>query len=138
MSITMRLDTESVRALIRENETFKLEVQQAVINNIRADNIEEAVKARVDRVLKEMTTESGPWNNRKLTITDPKLSEAIAAIVKEQVGEVVKATVKNAVEAAVLLERKVIRRDMASAVREILNEHLTPTMAKEILLSKLI
>ncbi|WCO82154.1 hypothetical protein vBPpSSYP_172 [Pseudomonas phage vB_PpS_SYP] len=134
----MRLDTESVRALIRENETFKLEVQQAVINNIRADNIEEAVKARVDRVLKEMTTESGPWNNRKLTITDPKLSEAIAAIVKEQVGEVVKATVKNAVEAAVLLERKVIRRDMASAVREILNEHLTPTMAKEILLSKLI
>lgn len=138
MSITMRLDTDSVRALIRENETFKLEVQQAVISNIRADNIEEAVKARVDRVLKEMTTESGPWNNRKLTITDPKLSEAIAAIVKEQVGEVVKATVKNAVEDAVLLERKVIRRDMASVVREILNEHLTPTMAKEILLSKLI
>jgi len=134
----MRLDTESVRALIRENETFRLEVQQAVINNIRADNIEEAVNARVDRVLKGMTEESGPWNNKKLTITDPKLRDAISAIVKEQVGDVVKATVRNAVEDAVLLERKVIRREMGDMVREILAEHLTPTMAKEILLSKLI
>lgn len=135
--ITLRLNTESLRAMIEENPEFKLEIQKSVINNIKADNIDNAVRDRITAVLKSMGT-GGDYYNRKITITDTDLISAIKTVVDEQVKLQSTTAIKNAVADLVITERTALRKELKLLLKEEMIDVLTPEMAKEILLAKLV
>jgi hypothetical protein len=135
--ITLRLNTESLRAMIEENPEFKLEIQKSVINNIKDDNIENAVRDRITAVLKSMGN-GGDYYNRKITITDTDLIAAIKTVVDEQVKLQSTTAIKNAVADLVITERTVLRKELKLLLKEEMIDVLTPEMAKEILLAKLV
>lgn len=137
MSITLRLDTTGLRKMIEDNPEFKIEIQQSVINNIRQDNIEEAVRSRIQSVLRSMGT-GGDYYNRKITITDELLLSAIREVVKEQVLLMSDVAIKARVDDLIVTERLAIRKELKTLLKELMIESLTPEMAKEILLAKIV
>lgn len=137
MSITLRLDTTGLRKMIEDNPEFKIEIQQSVINNIRQDNIEAAVRDRIQSVLRSMGT-GGDYYNRKITITDELLLSAIREVVKEQVLRMSDVAIKARVDDLIVTERLAIRKELKTLLKELMIESLTPEMAKEILLAKIV
>lgn len=138
MSITLRLDTQGLRAMIEDNPSFKLDIQQAVVNNIKNDHIEAAVRDRVALVLKGMATASGSYYSPKYTITDKGFLEAIAAASKvavdASIDEAIKSRISAHVAQAVETEREVLRRELKSLLKEL----VTPEMAREIMREKIL
>lgn len=137
MSMTLRLDTAGLRQMIEDNPEFKIEIQQSVLNNIKADNVDNAVRERITQVLRSMGT-GGDYYNRKITITDADLISAIKTVVDEQVKLLTEKSVKNAVEDLIANERLALRKELRTTLKEALLESLTPEMAKEILIAKLV
>lgn len=137
MSITIRLDTGGLRKIIEDNPEFKVELQQSVLNNIKADNVDAAVRDRITAVLKSMGS-GGDYYNRKITITDQNLIDAIKTVVDEQVKILTAKSVKNAIDDLLITERTFMRKEMKLLLKELMIEALTPEMAKEILLTKLV
>ena len=133
----LRLDTAGLRALIADNPEFEIEIQQVVINNIKADQIENAVKARIEGYLQSLCHKSSGWNPT-YTVKDPGLERAIKAAVELAVKEFASPIIKGAIEDAIIAERVRLRNDMANIAKEALLLAITPEMAKEIMLAKLL
>lgn len=136
--ITLRLDTTGLRAMIEDNPDFKLELQQAVINNIRQDNIEAAVRDRVTAVLKGMTQNTGTYYSPKYAITDKDFLGAIAVASKTAVSaainEAITSQINTAVFSAVEAERVRLRIELKSLLKEL----VTADMAREIVREKIL
>lgn len=138
MSMTLRLDTAGLRQMIEDNPEFKIEIQQSVINNIKSDNIENAVRDRITTVLKEMAVNEGNYYSPKLKIVDKTLLAAISSAVALIVNEVAETQIKNRIDDLITGERLALRKELKTLLKEYMIESLTPEMAKEILISKLV
>lgn len=135
-SMTLRLDTAGLRSLIQDNPEFEIEIQQAVMNNIKADQIDNAIQAKLTSALNGMCTREG-WSG-KVTITDPKFLDAIRIVVEDKVKEISDKVIKGAVQDLLTHERFRVQRELGATVKEAMLLTITPEMAKEILLAKLI
>lgn len=135
-NMTLRLNTAGLRSLIRDNPEFEIEIQQAVMNNIKADQIDNAIQAKLTAALNGMGTREG-WSG-KVTITDPKLLDAMKVVVEEKVKEISDKVIKGAVQDLLTYERIRVQRELGAGVKEAILLAITPEMAKEILLAKLI
>ena len=140
--MTLRLDTEGLRSLIKENPSFKLDIQQAVLDNIKRDNIQEAVKARIDQCLASMCTKGGTYYAPTFKATDPALIKAITDVVQEEakriLGDTVLQNVEFQITRLVEQERAKIREIFKDQAKEALLLAITPEMAREIVLQKLL
>lgn len=138
MIMTLRLDTAGLRQMIEDNPEFKIEIQQSVINNIKSDNIEFAVRDRIASVLKDMAENTGNYYNPKIKIVDPVVLSAIKAAVEMVVKEMAGAAITNSVRDLIEQERTKLRAELKTAAREAVMLAITPEMAKEILIAKLV
>jgi hypothetical protein len=136
--MTLRLDTTGLRQMIEDNPEFKLEIQQSVINNIKSDNIEFAVRDRITSLLKDMAVNEGSHYSPKIKIVDKTLLTAIKVAVQNEVKEIASAAIKNSISELIEQERIKLRSELKAVTRDAVMLALTPEMAKEILLAKLI
>jgi hypothetical protein len=136
--MTLRLDTTGLRKLIEENPSFKLDVQNAVLENIRKDCVDEAVKARLDQCLKGMMENKGTYYSPVYVVKDKKLQDAIMAVVTDAVEDMATKYIESRIDQMIEQERAKIRKDLQAGAKEAMMAAITPEMAKEILLSKLI
>lgn len=138
MSMTLRLDTAGLRSLIEDNPEFKIEIQKAVLNNINQDNLDSAVTARLEALLSNMCSEEGSYYNKKLVAKDPKLVAALTECVREQAQLISAKVIQNLVEEKIAAEMVNSRKVLTATIKEIMITTLTPELAKEILLAKLV
>jgi len=136
MTMTLRLDTAGLRSMIAENPTFAIEIQQAVLNNIRADNIQQAVIDRVNGCLDKMAPKEGYYSTTRV-IKDQKMLDVINATVRAEVSVALKVAIEDAVSSATNAIDLRIRQEVKKVAKEVLLESLTAADAKAILLEKL-
>lgn len=138
MTIKMRLDTDGLRALIKDNPTLELEIGKAVMDNIRADEIKGRVEGQIREVLKGMAENKGYWSAPNWVIKDAGFRQAVDKAVGEAlnltIDEHIKAKVQDLVGSALRVERELLTRD----VKRMLQELVTPELAKEILREKIL
>lgn len=137
MTIKMRLDTDALRALIKDNPQVEIEIGEAVMNNIKADALEGKVAAKISEILKNMTVNKGDWRAPNHVIKCPEMQAAIKVCVNELVGVQIKETVDKLLDARVtqLLTRETER--LRGEMRQALSDLLTPEMAKDLVREKL-
>lgn len=138
MSITMRLDTAALRAMIEENPEFNLEIQKNVLDNINKDNLDQCVRQKVEALLLAMCEKSGSYYNPTYTMKDQNLVLAITNIVTVVAEELAGEKIKKMVEAAIQDASMVVRRELRTTIKDAILDVVTPEMAKEILLAKLV
>lgn len=138
MTIKMRLDTAGLRALIADNPELEVEIGQEVLKNIRQDAVQGAVMAQIEAILKGKCTQSGWGSSLKYTINDPKLKAAVAATVNEAVKAELDVVLKQVLDDRVALITNQLRRTLTDEVRGMIAATITPEMAKEILMEKLL
>jgi len=134
MTIKMRLDTEGLRALIASNPELELEIGREVVKNVTDEAIRSNITRKIETVLKSMVKNEGTgWQ----PIYKPVGKEFIAAVnssITEAVRELIDATVTRAVDDAVL--RQQVR--IATEVKSLLRELITPDMARDIVREKIL
>lgn len=137
MTIKMRLDTDGLRALIKDNPQIELEIGKEVLNNISTDQIKEKVEVRISEVLKGMATNKGSWHTPVYEIKDASLQkaidEAVAAAVANKVDQAIKDKIQSLVSSAMRIEREFLVKD----AKKLLKELVTPEMARDILREKI-
>lgn len=136
MAMTLRLDTPGLRAMIADNPTFQLEIQQAVINNIKNDNIQQAVIDRVNGCLDKMAPKENYYGSARI-IKDQRILEVINATVKAEVKGMLKEAIDDAVANATSIIDLRVRQEIKKVAKEVILESLTVADAKAILMEKL-
>jgi hypothetical protein len=136
-NMTLRLDTAGLRSLIAENATFAVEIQQAVLNNIKNDNIQQAVIDRVNGCLDKMAPKESYYGSARV-IKDERIREVINKVVQAEVSGYLKQAVEDAVNSATNAIDTRIRQEVKRLAKEVLLETLTASDAKLILMEKLI
>lgn len=138
MTIKMRLDTDGLRALIKDNPDIELEIGKEVLDNISTDQIKVKVEARIAEVLKGMVTNKGSWHAPSYEIKDANLQKAIDAAVTTavdaKVDQVIKDKIQSLVSTAMRVEREFLVRD----AKKLLQELVTPEMARDVLREKIL
>lgn len=138
MSITMRLDTAALRAMIEENPEFKLEIQKNVLDNINKDNLDQCVRQKVEGLLLAMCQKSGSYYKPIYTMKDPNLVLAITNIVTVVAQDVAGDKIKQMVDTAIQEASTRVRQELRTTIKDAILDVVTPEMAKEILISKLV
>jgi uncharacterized membrane protein YheB (UPF0754 family) len=137
MSIKMRLDTDGLRALIKDNPEIELEIGKEVLNNISTDQIKSKVEARITEVLKSLVTNKGSWHAPTYEIKDAALRAAVNAAVSTavtaKVDQAIQDKVQSLVSSALRIERDALTKD----AKRLLLEMVTPEIAREVLLMTL-
>ncbi|WYN05111.1 hypothetical protein ISREJYDI_CDS0150 [Pseudomonas phage UNO-G1W1] len=131
----LRLDTAGLRALIADNPTFEVEIQKAVIDNIKNDNIQQAVIDRVNGCLDKMAPRENYYGTARV-IKDPKLLEVINAAVRAEVKAALTQAVEDAVASATNAIDLRVRQEVKKVAKEVVLESLTAEDAKLILMEK--
>jgi hypothetical protein len=138
MTIKMRLDTDALRALIKDNPEIELEIGQAVLNNIQADTIRRRVEGQIEACLKGMVKNEGSFYQARYVPVDKQFTTLVNKVVVDAVthftNEGLKAHVDNLAAQAVREERDRVGADL----RAILRTLITPEMAKEIVREKVL
>lgn len=137
MSMTLRLDTAGLRSMIADNPTFAVEIQQAVLNNIRNDNIQQAVIDRVNGCLDKMAPREPGWTNTRV-IKDQRILDVINSTVRSEVQGMLKVAIDDAVLSATNAIDIRIRQEVKKLAKEVVFESLTAADAKEILMEKML
>lgn len=137
MTIKMRLDTAGLRALIESNPLLEIEIGREVINNIKTDVVTRGVETQIMACLKGMVTSSGGWNPT-YTAKSPELIKAVTAAaavaVEEAVASKLQDVISSRVTTALQYERELFTREM----KKLLQELVTPEMAREIMREKIL
>ncbi|UAV89631.1 hypothetical protein [Pseudomonas phage COT4] len=138
MTIKMRLDTEGLRALIKDNPEIELEIQQSVLNNIKLDTIKRGVEAQIEACLKGLVRNEGshwqpryvPVDKQFTALMQKVVVEAVTAFTNEGLKQHVEEYAKNVVR----IEASHVGKDL----KAILQTLVTEDMAKEIMREKLL
>lgn len=137
MTMKLRLDTDGLRALIKDNPELEVAIGKEVLNNIKDDFLTSKVLDRIEACLKGMVQSSGGWNPT-YTAKAPELRQAIQAavsgIIKEQLDQTIASVVSSRVGDVMRSERELIVRDVKALLREL----VTPEMAREIMREKIL
>lgn len=133
----LRLDTDGLRALIKDNPEIELEIGKEVLNNISTDQIKNKVEAQISTVLSGMVTNQGAWHNPSYVIKDANLRKAIDAAVVTAVAEKVDQTIQDKIQSLVYSAIRVEREHLFKDVKAMIQSSITPEMAREILIMSL-
>lgn len=141
MTIKMRLDTDGLRALIKDNPELELEIGREVLKNIQDDailtKIEAKINGKIDAFLASLVVRGGSWNQPTYTLHpsfDRIVNDLVAQAVAAKVDAQFNAVISDRVGAALVVERKKLQEGL----RDLLREMVTPEMAKEIVREKLL
>jgi hypothetical protein len=134
----LRLDTDGLRALIKDNPELEVEIGREVLNNIKADQIQAKVQGQIEACLKGMVKNEGTWHTPRYVPVDKQFTALIQKVVIEAVthftNEGLKAHVENLAVQAVQDNANYAAREL----KEILRTLITPEMAKEIVREKVL
>lgn len=137
MTIKMRLDTDGLRALLKDNPELEIQIGKEVLNNISDDILTRKIGDRIEAVLKGMVHSTGGWSPN-YTVKAPEMKQAIAAsitqLVRDQLDETISKLASDRVGEVMRSERELIVRD----VKALLKQLVTPAMAKEIVMEKIL
>lgn len=136
--ITMRLDTAALRAMIEDNPEFKLDIQKNVLDNINKDNLDNCVRQKVESILLQMCEKGGSYYQPIYTMKDKQLVDAITRVVESVSSQVANDKIKAAVDSAVHDASIRVRQELRTTIKDALLDVVTPEMAKEILIAKLV
>lgn len=136
--ITMRLDTAALRAMIEENPEFKLEIQKNVLDNINRDHLDECIRQKVEALLLSMCEKGGSYYTPIYTMKDKNLVSAITTVVGVVAEQIAAEKVKTMVTAAIQDTTTLVRRELRTTIKDAILDTVTPEMAKEILIAKLV
>jgi hypothetical protein len=138
MTIKMRLDTDSLRALIKDNPEVELELCQAVLNNLKIDVLKKGIETQIEACLKGLVKNEGSsWSPRYVPV-DKQFTTLIQKVVIEAVQAFTSEGLKNHVAQ---LARDAVRIETSYAskeLKEVLRGLITPEMAKEIVREKVL
>lgn len=138
MTIKMRLDTDGLRALIKDNPEIELEIGQAVLKNIEADAIKRRVEAQIEACLKGMVKNEGSsWQPRYVPV-DKQFVALIQKVVVEAVQHFTSEGLKQHVETLASNAVRIEANYAGKELKEILRTLITPEMAKEIVREKVL
>lgn len=137
MSIKMRLDTDALRALIKDNPEIEIELGQAVLNNITTDAIKGKVNGQIDACLKGLVKHLPGWPARYEAV-DKNLVRVINDLVLDVIRTQTEVNIKNAVDDAVSQAVAAERKKFGTEIRALLKELITPEMAREIVREKIL
>lgn len=135
MTIKMRLDTEGLRALIKDNPALELEIGREVMCNIRDDSVRAKVETQIQACLRGMVTQQGGWP-ATYKATNPELVKAIQLEAEFLVKQVMKDVLEEAVKASIEKHMAAIKFQNTRTVKELMKEVLTPEMARELMREK--
>jgi DNA-binding FrmR family transcriptional regulator len=138
MTIKMRLDTDGLRALIKDNPELEIEIGREVLENIQRDNIKERVQGQINACLKSMVHTGGNSWNPQYTATSPEMVKAVQAAAQHVIGGVLKEHLDGAIQERVNAMMRVEREMLFKNVKELLKDLVAPEMAKEILREKIL
>jgi len=138
MTIKMRLDTEGLRALIKENPQLEIEIGKEVLNNINTDTIKGKIEGQIESCLKGLVQNAGTSWTPRWVAKAPELTQAVKDAAQVVINEQLEASIARAVEQAVGREIGVqtarLRREMLDAIREL----ITPEVARDIVREKIL
>lgn len=133
----MRLDTDALRALIKDNPEIELEIGQAVLKNIEADAIKRRVEGQIEACLKGMVKNEGGYPARYVPV-DARFKELVNKVVVEAVTHFTTEGLKLHVEQLASNAVRIEANYAAKELKEILRTLITPEMAKEIVREKVL
>lgn len=137
MTMKLRLDTDALRALIKDNPEVELEIGQAVLNNIKADAIKSRIEGQIEACLRGMVKNEGGYPVRYVPV-DARFKELVNKVVVEAVQhfttEGLKLHVAQLAKDAVRSERDLVGIELKAILRSM----ITPEMAKEIVREKVL
>lgn len=138
MTMKLRLDTDGLRALIKDNPELEVEIGQAVLNNIRTDQIKAAVEGQIEACLKGMVKNEGTYYAARYVPVDKGFTTLVSKVVVEAVthfaNEGLKQHVADLAAEAIQRERIALHADLKVILRNL----VTPEMAKEIMREKIL
>lgn len=138
MAIKMRLDTEGLRALLKDNPGLEIEIGQEVTNNIKDDIIKRGIDAKVEACLQGMMENTGSYYSPRWVAKDPKIKAAIKAAIEAEVRSELEDSIKTIAEAIIVRELRDQMTMIGSDLKSILRTLVTPEMARDILREKIL
>lgn len=138
MTMKLRLDTDGLRALIKDNPELEVEIGQAVLKNIKTDQIQLSVNAQIEACLKGMVKNEGSsWAPRYVPV-DKQFTEIVRKTVVEAITHFATEQLKDHVEQLAMSAVRSERDKLGSDLRALLRSLVTPEMAKEIIREKIL
>lgn len=138
MTMKLRLDTDGLRALIKDNPELEVEIGAAVLNNIKTDQIKAAVEGQIEACLKGMVKNEGTYYAARYVPIDKGFTTLVNKTVIEAVthfaNEGLKQHVASLAAEAIQKERIALHADLKVILRNL----VTPEMAKEIMREKIL
>lgn len=138
MTIKMRLDTDALRALIKDNPEVELELTQAVLNNLKIDVLKKGIESQIEACLKGMVKNEGSTWQPRYVPQDKKFVELIQKVVIEAVTAFTSEGLKQHVEQLASNAIRIEANYAGKELKEILRGLITPEMAKEIVREKVL
>ena len=137
MTIKMRLDTEGLRSLIKDNPELEVEIGKAVMNNIRDDAVAGKVLSQIETCLRGMVKQSSGWP-ATYEAKSPELVSAVNKMAEKLIAEVLDKKLEQAIEAKVSTYLATQHTVDTRTLRAQLSELLTPEMARELMREKIL
>lgn len=138
MTIKMRLDTDGLRALIKDNPQIELEIGREVLNNISTDTIKGKIEGQIEQCLKGLVHNAGSHWTPRWVAKAPELTQAVKDAAQVVINDQLEASIARAVEQAVGREIGVqtarLRREMLDAIKDL----ITPEVARDIVREKIL
>jgi hypothetical protein len=138
MTIKMRLDTDGLRALIKDNPELEVEIGQEVLNNIKADVIQNKVNAQIDACLKGMVKNEGSYYTPRYVPVDKAFKELICQVTVEAIGHYTTETLQATITELASVAHRRERDKIGNNLKDLLKDLVTPEMAREIIREKIL
>lgn len=138
MTIKMRLDTEGLRALLKDNPGLEVEIGQEVTNNIKDDIIKRGIDAKVEACLQGMMENAGSYYSPKWVAKDPKIKAAIKAAIEGEVRAELEDSIKTIANEIIVRELRAERERIGADLKSILRTLVTPEMARDVVREKIL
>ncbi|MNF53278.1 hypothetical protein D3C85_374720 [compost metagenome] len=136
MAIKMRLDTQSLRALIADNPELEVELTREVVRNISDDILRVALKQRVDDYLSTQIIRSGSYYSPQYKLSpqiEKLIADAVVTHATAHLGQTLEDRVNDAVSVALQQGVTRLRQSLNTELKSMMQELLTPEMAKELM-----
>lgn len=138
MSMTLKLDTAGLRALIKDTPEFKLQITNAVMNNIKDDHVQESIKRKLLTVIEDLIERRGYGSNTSFHWKSQEFKQLVLTTVIESTGHAIETTAQEAAASYMALNGpKIVMQYLEKALEEQLDSLITEDVVRAALDKKL-
>lgn len=129
MTMTLKLDTGGLRALIADNPEFKLVITQAVTNNIKDDIVKSGIDNKLRTILNELVETNGWGTNVTHNWKSKEFKQLVYNMVQQLAGRTIEAAAQDA--AGVYLATNG-QKFIAHGIQKLMNEQLDNLITEDV------